>query len=190
MYAFYKADSSMFEIYASEDVIAETIRSIRRNFPAIPGENITRIARQLRGMVNLVESFDCEAARKTYTGDDPYDLHVHAATVDSGCDYLITNDKGFIQGVSKEVLEALPYTISCADDFFILLAESSTKACDEAVEIEMSYYAEKELSSDFFQNQLVGAGCPLFAQQVRITFMRLSGLSPSQIKAELGLEKA
>src|SRR4051812_14658015 len=72
----------MFQLHTTEDVLAETIRTLRRLRPDLPGGAVTRLRTAVLGAIDeLVEDFD---ATVPYTGSDPDDRHVHAAALACG----------------------------------------------------------------------------------------------------------
>lgn len=181
-------DIKAFDLFSSNDVLAEAMYHIRRNNPTISGKKINAILDQMTEIVELVDDFDCEAALPAYKGSDENDLHLHAAACDSHSDVLLTNDRKLYKRLSDEELDELPYSVYTADDFFCLLAESPV-LLDQAVSCELDYWSHRCEEGVDLRGPLVKAECPNFAYLVERALKRKSGLSPISIDELLPLDE-
>ncbi len=181
LYAFYQA-GPLFQLYSTEDVFAETIAHIRDNRPELSGGQITGIRQQIQEITQVITDYDCVKAGKTFVGADPGDLHVHAAAVEGRCDYLLSNDRKLYAQLNEDELDALPYTVFTADDFFCPAAEASAIILDRALTSQLNYWSGKMMDNSPRQCDLLRqASCPLFAALVERAMMRKAGVSPLEI---------
>lgn len=182
LFALSTSEVQAFELFASEDVLAEVVYHFRRNNPSRSGGSVKALVDQMRELVVMVSRYDCERARTDYLGADPNDLHLHAAAKDGNCSILLTDDRELYAGLSEEQLDSLPYSVCTSDEFFCDLAESSAVLLDQAVTCELRYWSGKHPDGGFdLAGQLAMAGCPRFGYLVKRALMRKSGLGPSDI---------
>lgn len=182
LYAFSTCEACPFDLYSSQMVFAEVIYRFGRKHPEISGESITRLVMKMQSLVKLIDEYDSTQAKESYLGNDPHDLHVHAAALYGRCDILLTNDIRLYGNATEEQLDALPYSVYTADDFFCSLAEESAIYLDQAVTCELHYWSHKYPEGGFdLQQSLAQAGCPKFGYLVKRALMRKSGLNPAII---------
>lgn len=91
LFALSTSEVQAFELFASEDVLAEVVYHFRRNNPSRSGGSVKALVDQMRELVVMVSRYDCERARTDYLGADPNDLHLHAAAKDGNCSILLTD---------------------------------------------------------------------------------------------------
>ena len=162
--------SEMFQLHTTEDVLAETIRSLRRRFPMMNGRSMGEVrARIVESIDELVVDFDASIA---YTGKDPNDRHVHAAAVASQADILLTIDKNLLNMPNAD---ELPYEAYSPDDFFILVDDSAAKTVERVTDSQRAFWASKKHHSGLVQS-LKDANCPQFAERVNGHLRVLSGV--------------
>jgi predicted nucleic acid-binding protein len=164
----------MFLLYTSEDVLAETLSRLRDNNPRWDGGQITRIRSTIVQVFDdLVGDFDGSVE---YQGADPHDFHVHAAALAADADILLTGDHTLL---NQPNADDLSYEAFHPDDFFELVNDSAPLNVREATMEQLRYYVDKggEKNSRLVDS-LVGAGCPLFAEAVRMHLIDLSGALP------------
>lgn len=75
---------TVFQVTCTEDVLAEVLHNLRRNYPRWPGEKIHRRCDLMRNVIDeVLRGFPGDLA---FSGRDPDDYHVHAAAVSAGAD--------------------------------------------------------------------------------------------------------
>lgn len=161
----------MFQLYTSEDVIAETLSKLRDNNPRWDGGQTTRIrAAIIEVFDELVDDFD---GKIDYSGSDPHDFHVHAAAIAANAEILLTCDGGLLNQPNADVLN---YEAFHPDDFFVLVNDSAPLDVRAATMEQLNYQVQRngERNSRIVDS-LIGAGCPKFAEVVRMHFIDLSG---------------
>jgi hypothetical protein len=148
----------------SEDVLAETIYSYRRSYPHAPGSLITSIRRLLTdNLDDLVGDFEVNG---TFTGNDQYDAHVHAAALACGADILLTDDHGFANVCGGQSTPHYGYEVFRADEFFLLVDDSNPEAVRTVTQQQIAYWMAKKGEVNLPES-LRCAGCPGFAERVR-----------------------
>jgi predicted nucleic acid-binding protein len=172
---------SMFLLYTSEDVIAETLSKLRDNNPRWDGGQTTRIrAAIIEVFDEIIEDFD---GTVEYQGSDPDDFHVHAATLGANADILLTCD---IALLNQPNADELRYEAFHPDDFFVLVNDSAPLNVREATMEQLRYYVEKQGERNSrLVDSLVGAQTPRFAEVVRSHLMDLAGALPRHERRKL-----
>lgn len=115
----------LFTMHYTEDILAETIATIRRRHVNLDGTAITLLADRIR--TSMTDRIDRYPLRQDSPVKDDKDHHVHAAAVAAGMDMLVTLDNDFLR-LADEATYALPYEIICPDDFFVLIDDSDPRA--------------------------------------------------------------
>ncbi|WP_260852614.1 PIN domain-containing protein [Curtobacterium pusillum] len=158
----------MFQLHTTEDVLAETVRTLRRKHPELPGGAVTRLRAAVLGAIDeLVEEFDATLA---YTGPDPDDRHVHAAAEACRAHVLLTEDQGFTH------TDAANYEVYRCDDFFLLVDDSAPGAVRDVVRQQTQYWAARPVATRRgLAEALRDAGCPQFAARVESHLRVLAG---------------
>jgi hypothetical protein len=161
----------MFELHTSEDVLAETISTLRNLHPTMDGGVTTHLRKSIEESIDeLVLDFDTNVP---YSGADPGDLHVHAATIACRADILLTDDKGFLNS------DELPYEVFTSDDFLILVDDSAPWLVQNTVQGMNQYWAKRPGNAHkSLSRALEAAGCPNFAKRVDQHLRKLSGPPP------------
>lgn len=157
-----ESDGGLYELCWTEDILAEVIRSYRRNNPTVDGGTITRIRDRIAGSLEggRIDDFAIDGS---FTGTDKDDQHVHAAALAGGVTYLITKDGGFrSEGID---LDALPYEVHSPDSFLTLVDDSSPRRV-RAVTAQQEKYWSGKPNAKTLADALRDAGCPTFAQRV------------------------
>ncbi|WP_439694428.1 PIN domain-containing protein [Curtobacterium sp. SP.BCo] len=158
----------MFQLHTTEDVLAETVRTLRRRHPELPGGAVTRLRAAVLGAIDeLVEDFD---ATVPYRGSDPDDRHVHAAAVACRAHVLLTQDHGLTSD------DAAHYEVHRCDDFFVLVDDSAPAAVRDVVRQQARYWADRPAGSRrSLVTALLDADCPQFARRVELHLRVLTG---------------
>lgn len=165
-----ETEGGMFTVYATEDILAETLYRLRRRYPNAPGSLTSRAHDR------ICEQLDDRVADYTidgsYPGPDQNDAHVHAATVASGAGKLLTADSGFTK-LDEEVAAQLPYEVHTPDSFFTLIDDSASLKVRAVTEEQLRYFLKRDGEADL-PGRLKNAGCPSFAERVRVHLQALS----------------
>jgi predicted nucleic acid-binding protein len=164
----------MFQLYTSEDVLAETISKLRDNFPRWDGAQTSRIRGHIIEVFDgVIEDFDGSVP---YSGSDPNDFHVHAAALAAQADILLTCDQGLL---NQPNADELTYEAFHPDDFFVLVNDSAPLNVRTATFEQLPYYIQKNGERKTkIVDSLIGANCPNFAAVVRTHLIDLAGALP------------
>lgn len=150
-----------FQVFWSEDVLAEVVYHLRKNHPEWDGGKLSnlrdRIAQTFE--VGRVTDYSVDGS---YQGNDPHDAHVHAAAVACQADYLLTCDHA---DFASEDPDELPYEIVVPDEFFVLVDRSSPELVDSCISHQIAYHQRRRGDVDL-DGALKRAGCPDFAEVV------------------------
>lgn len=164
----------MYTVYATEDVIAETMYWLRRKNPKAPGTLIARVHdRIVKQLDDRITDFEIDGS---YPGSDPDDAHVHAAAVASRASVLLTADSGFTD-LDDAALDALPYEVQTPDSFFLLVDDASGAAVREVTRQQLDYWYSTKGEADLAKH-LRGAGCPEFARRIADHVRSLDWMPP------------
>ncbi|WP_041813730.1 hypothetical protein [Rhodococcus jostii] len=152
--------SPMFHLTWTEDILAELIYHIRKKHPhysdaQVGGirDRIIAVAPYGRIKGNVIDS------DLAYTDD--YDAHLHAAAVQ----YVVTDDKRFLD--FAETNDAiLSYEVYTADDFLMLVNQSSPAAVREVLLEQIDYHRRRGGAFNL-PASLEAAGATHFAQVIR-----------------------
>lgn len=153
-----KTGNRMFRVTYTVDILAETIRSLRRTTD-LDGGNLTRLSDHIEA--NMDERIEDYPNRDDSPCDDPFDAHVHSAAVAGRIDLLITQDSGFTK-LGDEARDLLPYEIYTPDEFLMLVAESSPSAARNATDMQIEHFRHTNLHEN-----LAKAGCPRFSAHIQ-----------------------
>lgn len=168
----------MFALCTSEDSLTEALYHLRKSEPAAPGEFTGEIQKRIREYFDdVIDAFPAIE----FPGDDEHDQHIHAAATFVNSAYLIADDTGF----QKIDTDLLPYEVHTADTFFMLVAANMPSAVDSVIIRQLKYYAGRE-NAKRLDVKLQEAGCPRFAECVRLHLEHLAaGESTHGIADEL-----
>lgn len=152
----------LFHVYYSEDIIAETIATIRRRNPALDGGALTRIHDRLVGsMHDRVSEYPIVLHPDI---QDPKDQHVHSAAIAAGIDYLVTGDSDFT-GLPAPTIDDLPYEIHTPDSFLITVDDHHPQVVRAVTLQQHEYWTGRGCQN--IATVLQQSSCPLFANRVR-----------------------
>lgn len=169
----------MFSLVTSEDVLAEVGYSLRRMRPDAPGRLVVdRRARIVEFIDEVLTDFD---GTVPYPGSDPDDRHVHAATLGSGADILLTNDSGL--QTSDDAL----YEVYRADDFFVLIDDGAPVQVMRVTHAQRAYWQSRKGKP--LAAALRDASCPTFAERVQGHLRTLAGVRRADSDADRRADK-
>lgn len=159
----YLESDALFSVHWTEDILAETIRGLRRKNPEWPGHKTTSIHDRIRGTFEggRVDDFTHDPS---YSGKDPDDSHVHAAAIACHANILLTNDEGFTLSASDST--ELPYEIYKPDPFFLLVDDAAPELVQIVTANQQKYWVQKDGGANL-PRALRDAGCNDFAERVR-----------------------
>lgn len=160
-----------FELVLTEAVIAEAVARWNDKHPRARGIVVTRMSEALREVATIVRDYDAEIP---FPGSDEGDIHVHAAAVQAGAGYLVTNDRGF-HDLPEEAKNELPYEIYHPDEFLTLVADQSRGRLRDATREMMHHLAPKDGESYKMVSSLEKNGAPVFAAMVDEELAVLAG---------------
>ncbi|MFD6391253.1 PIN domain-containing protein [Nocardia sp. NPDC060259] len=171
-----RGGNGMFQVYWTEDIMAETLYNRRKHNPHLPEAQIGGIRR------TMVSTFGPNSLITGYRIDtsieysDVFDAHVHSAAIHGDVGIVLTANAGDFAD-----LDQLTYEIYSADDFFMLI-DDARPAIVRAVMLEqLAYWLPRNGRS--LPDALRRADAPLFAERIRaylqVTVVsRLSGSLP------------
>lgn len=152
----------MFQLHTTLDVIAETIRAVRRQHPQADGGVITEIDRKIREVVDeLIEDFPGDIP---FAGSDAHDRHVNAAATHGEADILVTDNPGDFGDP-----DLLPYDIYTADEFLCLVDDGAPANVRAVTREQNSYWQARKNAgkpTKGLVEALIDSGCPEFAARV------------------------
>jgi predicted nucleic acid-binding protein len=155
------AEAPPFEIRWTEDVLAELIHHLRAKHPDWEGARIAGIRDRLVGVFETgrVTDFVIDGS---YQGKDPHDAHIHAASLASKADILLTcNVADFVWDENTS-----PYEVFHPDDFLVLIDDVAPELVAKAVVANCRYWFDKDGEAGL-PARLKSTGCPVFAERVR-----------------------
>ncbi|MGW5230384.1 PIN domain-containing protein [Nocardia niigatensis] len=159
---YFHGGSGMFQVYWTEDIMAETIYKLRKRYPHASEIEIGGVRRK------IVETLGEHNAITGYVIDeglqypDLFDAHVHCAAVHGGIDILLTED---MRGFKFDNLDDLPYEVYSADDFFQLVDDSQPQLVVRVMEEQLRYWVARKGRS--LPDALRTAKAPVFAERIR-----------------------
>ena len=157
-----QTNASMFTVYSSEDVLAETLYRYRRKHPTAPGQLIASIRERVVEQLDvLVTAYEIDGS---FPGNDKNDAHVHAAACAAAADTLLTLDAGFTK-MPPDVLDALTYEVHSPDSLFTLVDDANPAAVREVTRQQLDYWFGRDGEVDLAK-RLRDAGCPEFSRRV------------------------
>lgn len=162
---------SMFAVHTTEDILAELISKLRDTHPRWDGRQTARVRQDIIDVFDeTITDFDGSV---DYQGADEGDFHVHAAAVASGANILLTCDDKLLRQPNAD---DLPYEAYHPDDFFVLLNDSAPLDVRDAVLEQLKFHVSRHGAKNTgMVDRLVTAGCPTFADVVRVHLRDLAG---------------
>lgn len=157
-----ETDPPMYRLYWTEDILAEVVSSLRECYPMHDAAQIggvrTRIVQSLPD--GEIADFVIDTNR-TYR--DPKDAHVHSAALHGNVNILLTNN---VKDLRADELDELPYEVLTADQFLILVDDSSPTIVRQVTRQQFDYFRTRREAFSL-PAALERAGAPEFAERVR-----------------------
>lgn len=161
-----ESHGSLFQVFWTEDVLAEAMYHLRKKHPGLSGQQVARVRDLIAGTFEVGRVTDF-AIDPGWVGTDPHDAHVHAAATACGADILLTaNQRDFDD-------DSATYSVYSPDEFFVLVEESAPDIVKAAVRSNLRYWMTKQCEPHL-PLSLKTAGCPVFAERVRRHLLALS----------------
>jgi hypothetical protein len=150
----------MFQVYWTEDIMAEMLYWRRKNNPHLGEQQIGGIRRR------VIDTFGADSVITGYTIDktrvypDVFDAHVHCAAIHGDIDIIMTaNSADFDDD------DALTYEIYSADEFLQLIDDSNPQLVRQVMDEQLAYWVPRKGKA--LPEALRNAGAPTFAERVR-----------------------
>ncbi len=154
----------MFHVCYTEDILAETIQSIRRRNPGLTGTEITKIRDAIAGtMDGRID--DYPSGQDAVMLTDPFDRRIHAAAIPGSMGCVVSLDHGFTN-LPTAVRDTLDYEIYTPDEFFLLIDDSSPRLVRATLRRQILYFSGRGGAHPDFAGALVKSGCPAFAERI------------------------
>lgn len=168
-------NEGMFQVYSTEDVLAEVLASMRKHQPNAPGHLTRRRAELMRECLDeVLADFPGHGdLPRPFTGSDAHDFHVHAAAVAGRADVILTADRE-VDITAEPDQES--YEVMHPDDFFLLVVDSNPRCLATVAREQLRYWQDRP-SHCQLDDALHRARCPQFAGRVR-TALRQIALKP------------
>lgn len=161
-----ESKGSLFQVFWTEDVLAEAMYHLRKKHPGLSGQQTARVRDLIAGTFEVGRVTDF-AIDPGWAGTDPHDAHVHAAATACGADILLTtNQRDFVS-------DSVTYSVYSPDELFVLVDDSASHVVKAAVRSNVQYWMARRREPHLPQS-LRDAGCPLFAERVRRHLLALS----------------
>lgn len=155
---------SLFTLHYTEDILAETLRTIRRLNPGMEGTAHTEIRdRILAVMDGRIERYG--HGQEEVRIMDVFDRHVHAAATDGGMAILVSADRTFLT-LPDEITDSFEYEIYHPDDFYLLVDEAAPALVQRVLRYQLDYRMGLDQGDFDFADALRRSGCPRFADRV------------------------
>lgn len=164
------AETGALTLHSTEDVIAEAVARWRDDNPEAQGVVTTRMAQNIRMLAVVIEEFDPSLP---FPYADGGDRHVHAACLAGRVEYLVTEDRGFLD-TPTDVKDGLPYEIYRADEFLVLAHNQNPSQIRELTRKEIERRVKKGEEPRVAQ-ALRDAGAPEFSSLVARHARNLAG---------------
>jgi len=154
----------MFHLRWTEDILAELVYHIRKKHPHYSDAQVGGIRDRIIAVAphGRIKGYVIDSGL-AYTDD--YDAHLHAAAEHGGVQYVVTDDKRFLDFAEAND-EILTYEVYTADDFLMLVNQSSPAAVREVM-LEQIDYQRRRGGTFNLPTSLDAAGATQFAQVIR-----------------------
>ncbi|WP_084485513.1 hypothetical protein [Nocardia beijingensis] len=153
----------MFQVFWTEDIMAETLYWRRRNNPFLSEDQIGGIRRRVAatfGDDSVITGYKID---DTVVYPDVFDAHVHGAAIHGDIDVVLTaNPADF----DMDRFDDLPYEVYSADAFFQLIDDSQPQLVRRVMEEQLAYWVPRKGKA--LPEALRDADVPIFAERIRI----------------------
>lgn len=165
-------NADLFSLHYTEDTLAETIHTVRRMYPDLPGVDVTKIRDKI---VNIMDDRidDYGHGQEEPTIKDPFDRHVHAAATDGQVDILVTADTGFLQ-LDEVISDRFQYEIYHPDDLFLLVDDADPTLVQVVLQAQIAHRTKVGTPDYDFAGALRKSNCPQFADRITRRLQQLA----------------
>ncbi len=151
-----------FQVYWTEDIMAEVLYNLRRKNPFWNEVQIGGIRRTIVGTFGDHAQIVGYSIDRTVDYPDVFDAHVHSAAILGGVDVVLTANHDDFEFPGSD---DLAYEVFSADSFFALIDDSAPALVRAVVEEQLVYWVKRKGKS--LPQALRSAGAPVFADRVR-----------------------
>lgn len=153
----------VFEGRWTEDIMAETIRSLRRKYPILSGGQLAQVRDGIEAAFEggRVTQYEIDP---DFPGSDEFDAHLHSAAIACRATIVLTRNGCDLLPPSLDPDE-LPYEIYAPDEFFMLVDQSAPEVVREVTARQLMYFMRKHEEVDL-PDRLRKAQAPRFAARV------------------------
>lgn len=158
-----RGGNGMFQIFWTEDIMAEMLYRRRRKNPFLSEEQIGGVRRATArtfGADSVITGYKID---ETVPYPDVFGAHMHAAAVHGRIDKVVTGD---LTGFAFAGLDDLPYEVYSADDFFELVDDSAPHLVRQVMEEQLRYWVPRKGKS--LPEALRAASAPRFEERIRV----------------------
>lgn len=160
----YLADSELFRVRWTTDIVTEALYRLRKNHPEWDGAKIDAARGHIEDtfLDGRVVDFTVDGS---FLGCDPHDAHVHAAAIACNADILLTSNISDFLPPSVDS-DSLPYELWRPDEFFVMLDDAAPDVVRSVTADQLDYWMQKDGEADL-PKSLRNADAPAFADRVR-----------------------
>lgn len=156
-----------WHFYYTEDILNEAGYHRRRLYPETASKQIEDLRDRLihpQGPFKKIANFSIDS---NVSYPDKFDAHVHSAAIHGNIGIIITNDSKGFKDLYTDPNDC-PYEVYSADEFLMLVAESSPTVTDAVIKQQQEYWkGHYEIGKTIsVPKKLRNAGCDMFADYV------------------------
>lgn len=152
-----------FEGRWTEDIMAETIRSLRRKYTKLSAGQLAQVRDGIEAAFEggRVTQYEIDP---DFPGNDEFDAHLHSAAVACRATIVLTRNGRDLLPPSLDPDE-LPYEIHTPDEFFMLVDQCAPEIVREVTARQLKYFMRRHEEVDL-PDRLRRAEAPRFAARV------------------------
>lgn len=153
-----------WRFYWTEDILAEAVYHRRRGFVETGSKQVEDLRDRLIKTMgeNRISGFPYDYS---VTFPDENDAHIHNAAVHAGIAIIVSDNVRDLEGIYSNP-DDCPYEVHTADEFLMLVAQSSPRVVDAVTCLQHDYHAGKRKQFSL-PKKLNQAGCSEFAHHVQ-----------------------
>ncbi len=155
----------LFHLRWTEDVLAELVYHLRRQFPHFSDRQVGGVRDKIVGVFGEDSRICGYEIDRSLDYTDQYDEHLHAAAEHGDVQYVITDDRGFHRFTELND-DRLGYEVYTPDDFLMLVHRDAVATVREALLLQIEYHRRSGKPFNL-ATMLEDAQAPNFASAVR-----------------------